>query len=87
MVTVTETTTKKLDLNKDNIKKAIARGKELTKAGGKTKVDIAREIFNLVKNEDREVVAHVFIHGANLTERGAMTYFYNIRRKMESAGK
>lgn len=82
MVNTTETAVKKLDLNKDSIKKAIARGKELTKAGGKTKADVAREIYEMVKGEDREVIVQVFQLGATLTERGAMTYFYNIKRKL-----
>jgi len=81
MTYATEPTTKKLDLNKESIKKAIARGKELTKTGGKTKADVAREIYEFVKNEDREIIAQVFVQGANLTEKGAMTYFYNIKRK------
>jgi hypothetical protein len=82
MVNTTETAVKKFDLNKDSIKKAIARGKELTKAGGKTKADVAREIYEMVKGEDREVIVQVFQQGATLTERGAMTYFYNIKRKL-----
>jgi len=44
----TTTTTKKLDLNKPNIKKAIAQGKELIKSG-MSKADVSREIYDLVK--------------------------------------
>ena len=87
MANATEPTTKKLDLNKESIKKAIARGKELAKIGGKTKADVAREIYEFVKNEDREIIAQVFIQGANLTEKGAMTYFYNIKRKQPNTKK
>jgi transcriptional/translational regulatory protein YebC/TACO1 len=74
-------TVKKPDLNKESIKKAIAKGKEVLKSG-KTKADAAREIYPLVKDESREVIVQVFMQGATLTERGAMTYFYNIKRKL-----
>ena len=75
------TTTKKPDFNKVNIKKAIAQGKELIKSG-KSKADVSREIYNLVKDEDREVILHVFQEGASLTEKGSLTYLYNIKRKL-----
>jgi hypothetical protein len=82
MVTANETTsTKKPDFNKVNIKKAIAQGKELIKSG-KSKADVSREIYNLVNNEDREVILHVFRQGAALTEKGSLTYLYNIKRKL-----
>ena len=83
MVTANETTAmKKPDFNKVNIKKAIAQGKELIKSG-KSKADVSREIYNLVKDEDREVILHVFQQGASLTEKGSLTYLYNIKRKMD----
>jgi hypothetical protein len=83
MVTANETTTpKKPDFNKVNIKKAIARGKELIKSG-KSKADVSREIYSLVNDEDREVILHVFQQGAGLTEKGSLTYLYNIKRKLE----
>ena len=76
------TTTKKPDFNKANIKKAITQGKRLIKSG-KSKADASREIFNLVKDEDREVILHVFQQGASLTEKGSLTYLYNIKRKLD----
>jgi len=76
------TTTKKSDFNKANIKKAIAQGKKLIKSG-KTKADTSREIYGLVNNEDRAVILHVFQQGAALTEKGSLTYLYNIKRKLE----
>ena len=83
MVQTNETnTTKKPDFNKANIKKAIAQGKRLIKSG-KSKADVSREIYNLVNNEDREVILHVFRQGAALTEKGSLTYLYNIKRKLE----
>ena len=84
MVQTNENTTtapKKPDLNKANIKKAIAQGKELIKSG-KSKADVSREIYDLVKDEEKEVILHVFQQGANLTEKGSLTYLYNIKRKL-----
>jgi hypothetical protein len=75
------TTTKKPDFNKVNIKKAIAQGKGLIKSG-KSKADASREIYNLVKDEEKEVILHVFQQGASLTEKGSLTYLYNIKRKL-----
>ena len=78
----TTTATTKLDFNKANIKRAIAQGKALIKSG-KSKADTSREIYSLVNNEDREVILHVFQQGAALTEKGSLTYLYNIKRKLE----
>jgi len=82
MVQTTETTTKTADFNKANIKKAIAQGKKLIRSG-KSKADTSREIYDLVKNEDRAAILHVFRQGAALTEKGSLTYLYNIKRKLE----
>ena len=82
MVQTSESTTKKPDFNKVNIKKAIAHGKKLIKSG-KSKADTSREIYALVKGEDRAVILHVFRQGAALTEKGSLTYLYNIKKKLE----
>jgi len=83
MVQTNETTTpKKSNFNKVNIKKAIAQGKALIKSG-KSKADTSREIYELVKDEGREAILHVFRQGASLTEKGSLTYLYNIKRKLE----
>ena len=83
MVQTSETTTtKKPNFNKANIKKAIAQGRKLIKSG-KSKADVSREIYSLVNDEDREVILHVFQQGASLTEKGSLTYLYNIKRKLE----
>ena len=76
------TATKKPNFNKANIKRAIAQGKALIKSG-KSKADTSREIYGLIKDEDREAILHVFQQGAALTEKGSLTYLYNIKRKLE----
>ena len=77
---------KKIDLNKPSIKEAIAKGKALIKEG-KSKADAAMEIFVALKDEEKDVVIAAFIQGATLTEKGAVTYWYNCRRKAKKAGK
>ena len=62
-------------------KKAIALGKNLAKKPDMTKADIPRQMFALIKDEDKIVIANAFVEGANLTPKGAMTYVYNCRRK------
>jgi len=75
---VTEPNT--IDLNKPAIKEAITKGKALIKEG-KSKVEAAMLIFEALKGEDKEVIIAAFVQGATLTEKGAVTYFYNCRRK------
>ena len=68
---------------KETVKAAIAEGKALAKEG-KTKVEITAAMFQKLKGADRETVVAAFKEGAGLTDKGAVTYFYNCRRK---AGK
>ena len=68
--------------NLTNFKKAISTGQAMTKKGGVTKAEVARAIYDLVKDEDRDVIVQVFIEGCGLTPKGAMTYVYNVRRKL-----
>lgn len=71
---------KKIDLNKPVIKDAIAKGKELLKEG-KSKADAARAIYALIKNEPKEIIVAAFVEGATLTPKGALTYWYNCKRR------
>lgn len=77
---------KKIDLNKQPIKEAIAKGKALIKEG-KSKADAAMVIFEALKGEEKDVVIAAFVQGATLTEKGAVTYWYNCRRKAKKAVK
>ena len=70
----------KFDLNKPTIRAAIDQGKVLI-AEGKSKADAARAIFDVIKDEPKEVIVAAFVEGATLTEKGALTYWYNCRRK------
>lgn len=77
---VVETLPKIIDLNKPLIKEAITKGQALIK-DGKSKVDAAMAIYQALITEDKEVIIASFVRGATLTEKGAVTYFYNCRRK------
>ena len=78
----TETTTELKPANPANFKKAISKGKEMMKKGGVTKAEVARAVYGLVKDEERDVIVQVFIEGCGLTPKGAMTYVYNVRRQL-----
>ena len=71
---------KKIDLNKEPIKGAIAQGLELINSG-KSKADAARAIYGVLNNEPKDVIVAAFIAGATLTDKGALTYWYNCQRK------
>ena len=77
---------KKIDMSKQQIKDAIAKGKALIKEG-KSKADAAMEIFEALKAEEKDVVIAAFVQGATLTEKGAVTYWYNCRRKAKKSAK
>ena len=69
--------------NLANYKKAITLGKELSKNKENTKAEISRKMYELIQNEEREIIVLAFVEGASLTPKGAMTYIYNIRRKLK----
>ncbi|MHC4906893.1 MAG: hypothetical protein ACYTBW_01325 [Planctomycetota bacterium] len=69
------------------VKQAITLGKKLSKTPDITKVSVATQMFELIHDEDREVVSKAFMEGANLTEKGSMTYYYNCRRKFKQSQK
>ena len=68
---------------KDILKAAINDAKAMIK-DGKTKVEATTAMYAKLKNADRETAVAAFMEGAGLTEKGAVTYWYNCRRK---AGK
>ena len=65
----------------DLIQQAIADGKALI-AEGKSKADAAMAIFRLIGESSQEAVVQAFIEGATLTPKGALTYWYNCKRKL-----
>ena len=73
----TETTIPSDDL----IAQAVTEGQALI-AEGKTKVEAAMAIYRRLQDSPQEVVLQAFIDGASLTPKGALTYWYNCRRKL-----
>ena len=69
-----------LPSDSDRFKEALALAQTL-RASGKTKVDIARAIYPLIELESKEVIHLAFMQGCQLTEKGAITYRYNILRR------
>ena len=49
---------------------------------GKTKVEVAMAIYRHLNECPQEVVLQAFVEGASLTPKGALTYWYNCRRKL-----
>ena len=65
---------------KETIKQVVSEAKALLK-DGKPKIEAAKLIFQKLKGADKAIVVQAFIEGAALTEKGAVTYWYNCRRK------
>lgn len=74
------TEVKKVDLSDPALQRAIDQGLALIK-DGKSKADAARAIYDLLETQGKEVIVAAFIAGATLTEKGALTYWYNCKRK------
>jgi hypothetical protein len=72
----TETTIPSDDL----VAMAVNEGQALI-AEGKTKVEAAMAIYRHLNESPQEVVLKAFVEGASLTPKGALTYWYNCRRK------
>ena len=72
----------KSEPNLELVKAAVAEGKALIDQG-KTKVEAAMAIYTKIEGESQETIVKAFVEGASLTEKGALTYWYNCRRKMK----
>lgn len=78
--------TKKLSGADDNLRTnelletAIIAGKALIDEG-KPKIDAAMSIYIALLGESQDTVVSAFIEGAALTPKGAVTYWYNCKRK------
>lgn len=67
--------------NPDIVQEAIAEGRSLIEQG-KSKIDAAMAIFRKIETMPQETIVRAFVEGATLTEKGALTYWYNCRRKL-----
>ena len=75
-----ETTTEPVDLTKEPFAGAVTAGKAALAEGG-SKADAARAMFALLKDQPRDHAVAALIAGADLTDKGAVTYWYNCKRK------
>ncbi len=67
-------------------KQAISEGRQVLSESG-SKAAASRRIFELIHSEPREIILKAFIEGADVTPKGAPTYFYNISRKFKRKAK
>ena len=72
---------KQVTVDQETIKQAIAEGRSLIEQG-KTKVEASLAIYQILKDQPQRTIIAAFIEGATLTEKGALTYWYNCRRKL-----
>lgn len=63
------------------IGQAVSEGRYLIDQG-KSKIDAAMAIYRLIEDQPQAVIVRAFIDGATLTEKGALTYWYNCRRRL-----
>lgn len=66
------------------IEDAVAAGRLLIDQG-KPKIAAAMVIYEKLEKLPQDDVVKVLIEGANLTSKGALTYWYNCRRKLKKA--
>ena len=77
--------TQKPELSKQDaarIAKAVQEGQKIIKNNG-TKVEASMAIFRLIHDLKQGVVVQALVDGATLTPKGALTYWYNCRRKFK----
>ncbi|MCR6500857.1 hypothetical protein MUO32_17590 [Shinella sp. CPCC 101442] len=60
---------------------AVAEGRKMIEAG-KSKIDTALAIYEKLEGTEQDVIVKAFIEGATLTEKDALTYWYNCRRRI-----
>jgi hypothetical protein len=53
----------------------------LARATGQTKVAAVRQMYPMIASHPREAIWYAIMHGVNLSSRGAVTYYYNMRRE------
>ena len=63
------------------IEDAISAGQAIL-SEGKPKIDAAMAIYTMLEAVDQQTVVTALIKGANLTPMGAVTYWYNCKRRL-----
>jgi hypothetical protein len=62
------------------ITKVIKMAKAARKSG-LSKIDVVRSVYPQVADLPRESIWYTIIHGVNMSSRGAVTYYYNMRKE------
>lgn len=52
-----------------------------TRQKGFTKMDAVRKIYPKLASQTRESIWYAIIHGVDISSRGAVTYYYNVRKE------
>lgn len=73
------TTKSSIPKNAASYAEAIKKAKQKIAEGG-SKAEAAKLIFPLISSEDKEIIHLAFMEGCGLTEKGAVTYRYNLIR-------
>lgn len=76
----------KVHLGSPEVQAAIKEGLALIK-DGKSKADAAWAIYGKIKDEGKDLIVAAFMIGATLTAKGALTYWYNCRRRASKEAK
>ena len=66
--------------------KAIETGQAVI-SEGKPKIEAAMAIYTMLEAIDQQTVVDTLIKGANLTPMGAITYWYNCKRRLAKERK
>ena len=53
---------------------------KMARASGETKVAAVRQIYPTIADYPREAIWYAIMHGVNMSSRGAVTYYYMMRR-------
>lgn len=53
---------------------------------GSNKIDAVRRMYPMIAKESKEAIWYAIIHGVELSSRGAVTYYYNMRKESKRQG-
>ncbi|MCD2183660.1 hypothetical protein [Rhizobium sp. GN54] len=81
MASKAKNTTETVPADDTVIAKAVTEGRAMI-AAGKSKIDTALAIYETLEGMAQDEIVKAFVDGATLTEKGALTYWYNCRRRL-----
>ncbi len=48
---------------------------------GSSKIDSVRKIYPAIRHCPKQAIWYAIIHGVNISSRGAVTYYYNMKKE------